>query len=217
MAKARGRQDGGGEDKMMMTAVILAGGKSARFGHDKALLEIGGQTLLQRTVSTMRLVTADVIVLGPPERAQQAAGVEVLQDAMPGIGPLGGILTALQARPGGAIFAVAVDMPFLSAPLLSLLIEAAADVDIVLPVVDGRGQQLHAVYGPGCLPFVRAQIAAGDYKIDRFFGKVRVKRIHEAVLRTIDPHLDAFRNVNTPALWEAALAVVASGPAGPDA
>jgi molybdopterin-guanine dinucleotide biosynthesis protein A len=189
-----------------VSATVMAGGRSSRFGRDKALLEVNGQTLLQRTVATLQQIAGDVLVLGPAERAEQVAGVEVLQDALPGIGPLGGIYTALRARPGRALLVVAVDLPFLDAALLRFLLALRSDADVVLPVVEGRGQQLHAIYGPDCLAPIAAQIARGDYKIDRFFPEVRVRRVEEEVLRTIDPLLDSFRNVNTPELWQEALA-----------
>src|SRR5712691_1983298 len=100
------------------SGAVMAGGRSSRFGRDKALLEIGGETLLQRTVRTVRTVAQRVIVLGPQERAAQVEDAAVLQDEIPGIGPLGGIYTALRATPGSAVLVVAVDMPFLNAGLL---------------------------------------------------------------------------------------------------
>jgi len=191
---------------MSVVGVVLAGGRSSRFGRDKALLEIGGETLLQRTVATLRAACGDVLIVGPPERGIQAPGTPVLQDERPGVGPLGGIATALRARPGAAALVVAVDMPFLNLALLKQLVALSVDADVVLPVVDGRGQQLHAVYGQRCLAEIDAQIATGDYKIDRFFSNIRVRRVEEAELRRFDPMLRAFQNVNTPAAWEAALA-----------
>ncbi|HEY7294732.1 MAG TPA: molybdenum cofactor guanylyltransferase [Dehalococcoidia bacterium] len=196
-----------------VAAAVLAGGRSSRFGRDKALLEIGGETLLQRTVATLQAAVGDVLIVGPPERAEQAPGFAVVQDELPGIGPLGGIYTALRARPGRSVVTVAVDMPFLNAALLRHLVALASDADVVLPIVDGRGQQLHAVYGPATLPWIEAQIASGDYKIDRFFPHVRVHRVEEQELRRFDPALRSFQNVNTPELWEAALAELSAGPA----
>ncbi len=191
---------------MSVVGVVLAGGRSSRFGRDKALLEIGGQTLLQRSVVSVRDACGEALIVGPPERGQQAPGTPVVQDEIPGIGPLGGIATALRARSGRSALVVAVDMPFLSVPLLRHLVELAGEADVVLPVVGGRGQQLHAVYGPACLPAIEAQIAAGDYKIDRFFPSVRLRRVDEAELRRFDPSLRAFQNVNTPEAWAAAQA-----------
>ncbi len=191
---------------MSVVGVVLAGGRSSRFGRDKALLEIDGETLLQRTVARLREACGEALIIGPPERGQQAPDTPVVQDEIPGIGPLGGIATALRARPGRSVLVVAVDMPFLSVPLLRHLAGMAAEADVVLPVVGGRGQQLHAVYGPACLPAIEGQIAAGDYKIDRFFPSVRLRRVDEAELRRFDPGLRAFQNVNTPEAWAAARA-----------
>jgi molybdopterin-guanine dinucleotide biosynthesis protein A len=64
------------------------------------------------------------------------------------------------------------------------------------------------------LPPIEQQIAGGDYKIDRFFPNVSVRRLGEPELRLHDPGLDSFRNVNTPDVWDAVLqelAVRASG------
>lgn len=191
---------------MSVVGVVLAGGRSSRFGRDKALLEIGGETLLQRTVATVRAACGAALIVGPLERELQAPGTPVVQDDLPSIGPLGGIATALRGQRGSAVLVVAVDMPFLKVELLRHLIALASEADVVLPVVDGRGQQLHAVYGPRCLPEIEQQIAGGDYKIDRFFPRVRVRRVDEAELRQFDPGLRAFQNVNTPAAWEAVLA-----------
>lgn len=200
---------------MSISGVVLAGGRSSRFGRDKALLDAGNGTLLQRTVNTLRVVTQDVLVLGPPERASQlatTASVEVLQDDIANLGPLGGICTALRARPGSAILVVAVDLPFLSAPLLRHLASLADSADVVLPIVGGRGQQTHAVYGPACLVHIEPQLAGGDFKIDRFFPQVHVRRVEEEELRLFDPALDSFRNVNTPDAWLEALAELRSHP-----
>lgn len=199
---------------MPLVGVVLAGGQSSRFGSDKALLEVDGRTLLQRTVATLHALTDDVIVLGPPARANQVRAVQVLQDEIPGIGPLGGIYTALRARPDTHALIVAVDMPFLSAALLRFLAALADEADVVLPIVGGRGQQLHALYGPACLAQISAQIAAGDYKIDRFFPLVTVRRVTETEMRPFDPALDSFRNVNTPDLWAAALRELHTRPPG---
>ena len=197
---------------MCVVGAILAGGRSSRFGRDKALLELDGETLLQRTERKLFSILDDVLVVGPSERRAQVRRAAVVPDRYPGIGPLGGIASALAARPGCAILAVAVDMPFLCARLLAHEVELLAKADVVLPVVEGRGQQLHAVYGPACAPLIEAQIAGGDYKIDRFFSQVRVRRLEEDEVRAFDAALASFRNVNSPDTWAEILASSASGP-----
>jgi molybdopterin-guanine dinucleotide biosynthesis protein A len=202
---------------MSVIGVVLAGGRSSRFGRDKALLKIDGETLLRRTVATLKSVTPDVLVIGPSERTEQVEGVQVVQDEIPGIGPLGGIYTALRTRPDCSALVVAVDMPFLSAALLGYLVQLSEQADVVLPVVGGITQQTHTVYGPECLRHIESQIATGDYKVDRFFPKVAVRRVDEAELAAFDPRLQSFRNANTPELWQAALIELQdAGSTGPE-
>ena len=76
----------------MILGVVLAGGASTRFGSDKALAQLGGQTLLARATETLALFTDMVIVVG-----RAAAPVTCLPDwPEPGLGPLGGIAAALR-------------------------------------------------------------------------------------------------------------------------
>jgi len=184
-----------------VTGVVLAGGRSSRFGRDKALLELDGETLLARAVRILRDLTGEVLVLGPPERAAQAPGARVIPDERPGDGPLPALATALRAMHGERMVAVATDMPLLNAALLTYLLDRSFGYDVSVPRVSGRTQQLHAVYARTCLPAIEAQLARNDLKIDRFFGSVRTLAVEEHELTRLDPELRSFRNINTEADW----------------
>jgi molybdenum cofactor guanylyltransferase len=76
----------------MILGAILAGGKSSRFGSDKALAELDGHTLIARTVDAMSGFCDDVIVVG-----REAAPVSTIPDwPHADMGPLGGIAAALR-------------------------------------------------------------------------------------------------------------------------
>jgi len=186
----------------------MAGGKSRRLGTDKALLAVNGETLLARALRNLAAVTTEQLVVGPPERRQHAGAARVYADAYPECGPLGGIYTALQAASHELVVIVACDMPFLSAPLLGHLLTLSEGYDIVLPRPGGRGEQLHAVYRRTCDEPIRSQLASGEYKIDRFFDKVRVRIVDEEELRRYDGSLLSFRNVNTSEDWAEAQALL---------
>ncbi len=194
---------GGAEHARAATGAVMAGGRSSRLGRDKALLTIDGETLLARAVRALRAVTAEQIVIGPPERAEQS-GVRAVQDEYPGVGPLGGIFTALRAAVQDRVLVVACDMPFLNPGLLEHLLNLAPARDVVLPRPEGGGEQLHAVYRRTCIEPIRRQLDRGDYKIDRFFEGVDVRYVDEEELRRYDPDLRSFRNVNTAEDWEEA-------------
>lgn len=186
------------------TGAVMAGGKSQRLGRDKALLIVDGETLLSRALRIVGKVTSEQLVVGPPERAAQVQSVRVVSDELPGSGPLGGIYTALRAASRDRLLVVACDMPFLNPALLRYLLSLAEGYDVVLPFIEGRGEQLHAVYAQSCIEAVSQQLESGDFKIDRFFSRVRVRRVEESELRRHDPELRSFWNVNTPEDWERA-------------
>lgn len=192
----------------------MAGGKSSRLGTDKALLTLNGETLLARALRVIADVTAEQMVIGPPERQQHAGTTRTHPDEFPGSGPLGGIYTALSSANHDLVLVVACDMPFLSVPLLGYLLTLSDGYDVVLPRPDGRGEQLHAVYRRTCLAPIKQRLDSGDYKIDRFFGEVRVRVVDEAELRHYDADLRSFRNVNTAADWAEAQALLARPSAG---
>ena len=76
----------------MILGVVLAGGQSTRFGSDKALAELDGQSLLERAIAALGQHCDEVIVAG-----RTSAPVETIADwPAPGAGPLGGIAAALR-------------------------------------------------------------------------------------------------------------------------
>jgi molybdopterin-guanine dinucleotide biosynthesis protein A len=191
-----------GMDLNTVTGVVLAGGRSSRFGRDKALLVLDGETLLSRAVRTLSALCGDVLVLGPPERAALAPAARVIPDKRPGDGPLPALATALRAMQGERMLAVATDMPLLNPDLLRYIINRSDGYDVAVPRVGGRTQQLHAVYARGCLPAIESQLQRGDLKIDRFFSAVRTLVIEEDEIARIDPRFDSFRNINTETDWQ---------------
>ncbi len=91
--------------------VILAGGQSRRFGHDKAIAQLGGRHLIERVAARAMPQTAALAVSG----RDYGLGLAVIPDAMASEGPLTGILSALQwARIAGyaAVATFSCDAPF---------------------------------------------------------------------------------------------------------
>ena len=160
-----------------MTGVVLVGGRSTRMGRDKATLELAGTTMQDRSVAVLRQCFAQVIVIA--------------HDVVPGLGPLGGLLTALRQVETPAVFLVACDMPFLEAELIRQMAGELPGYDAVAY----PDEPLHAAYATCILPVVEQQIAAQDYAMHRLLAKLRVKFI-----TTQRP--PALTNVNTPHEWE---------------
>src|SRR5688572_7864759 len=83
-------------------AAVLCGGVSRRMGTDKALVEIDGTPMAVRVARALTAAGARrVIAVGGDARALASAGLEVVPDLEPGAGPLGGVVTALDALTRG--------------------------------------------------------------------------------------------------------------------
>ena len=98
------------------TGAVLCGGGSRRMGRDKAVIVVAGETLLARAARTLSGVFDEVLVVGreaPPPGLPPH--VRALADERPGLGPLGGIATALAAAGHEWVFVCACDMPLLDA------------------------------------------------------------------------------------------------------
>ncbi len=190
-----------------MTGIVLAGGKSSRMGANKAFIEFGGKRLIEMTVDCLKALFPEVLIIANDPPLYAYLGVKVVSDLIPDSGSLGGIYTGLSAASYPACFFVACDMPFLNAELIKLLVREADGWDAVVPRVRGELQPLHAVYAKSCLPLMKESIDASVLKIARFFPKAKVKIIEEPALRTLDPYLFGFINVNTPLELEQAEAV----------
>jgi molybdenum cofactor guanylyltransferase len=184
---------------MRVTGVIQAGGKSTRMGgRPKALMELGGQRIIDRVVQAIRAVTEDVLLVTNTPDLYAALELPMVPDVFPDHGSLGGIYSGLKAAPGDAAFTVACDMPFLMPEVARLVIDRAHEADVVLPKVGDQFETLHACYAKSCLVPMESRLREGRLKIVDFFDAVRVLAIAEDdVARLRSPDL-VFMNVNTP-------------------
>jgi molybdenum cofactor guanylyltransferase len=192
-----------------VTGVVQAGGHSTRMGgHPKALIELGGRSIVERVVAALTPVVDDVLVVTNTPELYTFLGLPMVADVYPDHGSLGGIYSGLRAA-GEIAFTVACDMPFLHPDVVRLVVARAGEGDVVIPRVGEQLETMHAAYGKACLPPIEERLRAGRLKIVGFFESVRVVEIGEMeVARFRDPAV-AFMNVNTPDELERARALVA--------
>lgn len=168
-----------------LAVVVLAGGASRRMGTDKALLVVDGERLVDRVVERLRGLTTQVVVASGPGRALDPPGAEEIAD--PGLGPLAAIVAGLEAVTAPSVAVVGVDHPDASPAVLAALAEVRGDAVCAAPVVEGRLQPLHAVWGRHALPDLRAAVAAGERSPTRLLGNLAVHRMEPAAWRRYDP------------------------------
>jgi molybdopterin-guanine dinucleotide biosynthesis protein A len=181
-----------------VAGIVLAGGKSTRYGQNKAFVELGGVRLIERVVAVLGRVFQSVYIMTNNPEDYAYLKLPMHRDIIEGLGPLGGIYTALRLIPQSTGFFTACDMPYLNARLIRHMAGHRHDYDAVVPIISGKMEALHAVYGKGCLPAVQRLIKSGSYQVFRFFPEVSVRYVGEEEIRRYDPWMKCFFNINRP-------------------
>jgi molybdopterin-guanine dinucleotide biosynthesis protein A len=181
-----------------ISAFLLAGGRSTRMGQDKAFLEVGGVTLLDRTLSLARSAATKVFIVG--EATKFSSFAPVIEDQYRDRGPLGGIHAALKATTTEANLILAIDLPFLRGEFLQcLIVESQANHAVAtVPECGGHLHPLCAIYLSSFGNVAEQALLRGENKIDALFSKVETHVISQADLFTHGFSPDMFHNLNTP-------------------
>jgi molybdopterin-guanine dinucleotide biosynthesis protein A len=198
--------------------IVLAGGRSSRMGTPKAALEWHGSTLLRRVVGIVgRAIDGPVVVVRASGQTLPwlPDGIEVVEDAREGRGPLEGLAAGLAAvrDRAHAAYASSTDVPLLHPRFIhGVLGGLADDVDVVLPEVGGFRHPLAAVYRTELVEVVERLIAEDRMRPAFLFEACRVRRLDadallaDPALAALDPDLDSVLNLNEPSDYEAARA-----------
>ena len=176
----------------------MAGGLSSRFGGNKALHIIDGEPLIGRIVRLLSEIIPAISIVANDMDAYSFLNLPVYPDIVPGLGPLGGIYTALHHAVTSHVFVVACDMPDVSPRVVDYMISVAREeeYDVVIPWNDGRYEPLYAIYGKGCLPHVEGLIGGRGRRVIEFFDRVPVRKVFYDEIQALDDPSRVFRNIN---------------------
>jgi molybdopterin-guanine dinucleotide biosynthesis protein A len=171
-------------------------------GRDKAKLPVNGATLLGHLVSRLAPAVDEVLVAGGAR--QRIPGVRWIPDSRPGAGPLAGMASGLKAAAAPAAWVVACDLPDVEPALGRLLFDAVDAFDAAVPRPLDRAEVTCAVYRRELAPRIDALLRDGERSLLALLDRSRVRYLGADEVRTVDPGLRSFRNLNTPddyALW----------------
>lgn len=184
------------------TLLLLAGGDSRRMGRPKALLPVGGVTLIEWIAQRLG-VEFDSLLVAARDASQLPAGLRprFVPDVHAGAGPLAGIDAGLAAAPHDVLIAVACDMPRVSPELVRRLFAASDQHDAAVPRPAGRPEPACAAYRRSAAPAIRAALETGRWKAAEALAGLRVRWLD-------DEDSAAFANLNTPEDYRAFLEAV---------
>ncbi len=184
-----------------INCIVLAGGKSSRFGTNKVLQVFGTQNLLQHVLIRVNCLASAITIVSADEPddldVRDFPNMKVTRDIYPDKGPMGGIHAGLLASSYDYNLVIASDMPFLNQALLKHMIGLSAEFDLVIPRPGNFVEPLHAVYSRRCLVPIEVLIKQDNLSMLQLLPLVRTGYIEAEDVRRFDPQCLSFFNVNT--------------------
>lgn len=198
----------------MHSGVILAGGRSTRFGtDDKAVAALGGTPMIRRVADRVASVVDELVLNCRPDQTDAIRDamdgyplpVAYAEDEVPDRGPVAGIRNGLAAADGRYAFVVACDMPFVDPDLATYLFDRATSHDGAVPRREsGWYEPTQAVYHvDAMLAACESALEAGDPRILDPLEELDYVVVEESEFSAITS-TETFENLNTRAEFEAA-------------
>jgi molybdopterin-guanine dinucleotide biosynthesis protein A len=185
-----------------VSAIVLAGGRSSRFGRDKLAEPIDGRTMLDHVIARVRAVATDVVVVASVGATPDVpADVAVVNDERPFEGPLAGLAVGLRALDPGVerVLVVGGDMPALVPAVLRRLIDGLERREAVILEQASRPRPLPMAVRPSsAVDAADRLLDDGDRRLQAILERLDVEVIPEATWREDDPDGDTLRDVDTP-------------------
>ena len=181
---------------MNITASVIAGGKSKRFGQDKLLYKFKGKPLIEYVISVLNPLFNDIIIISKENEKFSYLNIPVYPDIIPDLGPIGGIYTALSHSETDYIFCFAGDMPNLNPEFIKYMISVSADFDIVAPYYNDNYEALHSIYSKNCLPLLKERIGSGDYKVINIYKDAALRQVKKEEIEKFSNLELLFKNIN---------------------
>jgi len=197
-----------GREKLAFSAVILNGGRGARFGGiDKQLLDIGGVAIGLALAKMLVQSCEEVLIVGRKNAIYEPLGIQQIEDAIPGAGPAGGLLAGMMRARADWIYLCAVDMPFFSRSLSSYMYERAlsSKADIIACQYEGELQPFFAFYRKSLAGTLASFVTSGTKpSLKRFISSQSCDLVLAEELRDIGKQTAIFCNINNQASLDAA-------------
>lgn len=187
-----------------MKAIILAGGRSERFGSPKAFARLNGKMFYQYIIEALNEANMfnEIIISSSAELADQFEDVKVVVDdeEHQAKGPLSGIYSVMkQDFEAELFFVISVDTPLITEKAISTLYQFMVEhviedqLDIAGYEEEGYPIPTIAFYSPTCLPVIARALESDDYSMKHVYNQVASDwlDVHE-----VDTRPDWYQNIN---------------------
>jgi molybdopterin-guanine dinucleotide biosynthesis protein A len=187
-------------DHSNILGVVLAGGKSQRFGEDKCQVKLGDKLLIDYILSEIVDEFKEVLLISNNEiKYNHSNKITLVEDTKKGLGPLGGILTAMKwIRQNNKnykwISTFPSDTPFFKKQILNNFLEEIKNYEGKLFFINSNDTR-HNIFGLWSIDLLERlekDLDNGERKVEMWANKIGVKSINMKF-----ENKDPFFNINT--------------------
>jgi len=187
-------------DHSNILGVVLAGGKSQRFGEDKCQVKLGDKLLIDYILSEIIDEFKEVLLISNNKiKYNNSNKISLVEDTKRGLGPLGGILTAMKwikenNRNYKWISTFPSDTPFFKKKILNNFLEEIKDYEGKLFFINSNDTR-HNIFGLWSIDLLESlekDLDNGERKVEMWANKIGVKSINMKF-----ENKDPFFNINT--------------------
>ena len=179
---------------------MLAGGKSCRFGGPKVLAPLSGAPMASWGLSVLEAAGLTVGVISDEEGVEAALALPARPDLEAGLGPIGGLWTALQwasERGDDGVLLLGCDMPLVNEALVRAILDWDDAAPAVVPVGSEGPEPLCALYRSKCAPEVERRLHSDDRSLRGLAKALGAAFIGEDAVARVADAQTTFLNVNT--------------------
>ena len=160
---------------------ILAGGRSRRFGSDKARALLHGSPLITRVADMLHDVAVDITAVADMPGKYADLGLRTIADAEPGRGPLAGLIAGIAdrlARHGpGYLLVTGCDVTIIRLPWIERLCQQIHDRPLAVAFRDDKWQPMLALYHTDIQPTAQANLQSGRSSMQQLLGEAPVAAV----------------------------------------
>jgi len=162
---------------MAVTGIILAGGNSSRMGTDKGMQLLCGKPLISYAINALAGLCCEILISSSSEE-YESFGYRVIPDAIRGIGPMGGLYSAMMQSKTDDNLVLSCDLPFVTEELLAYILQNAAGYQVAIPWMGNlHYEPLCGFYGLSVLEGIKKFIRNGNYKLPDLFEEIIINRL----------------------------------------
>jgi len=180
-----------------ITGVVLAGGKSSRFGRNKALALWRGKFLIQHVKDNLVAVFSDCLLVTNTPEQFDFLNIPMVCDRYQNMGPLAGIHAALHHTENPWIFVIGCDMPAVTPDFITFLCGISREgYEAVLPWLEKGAEPLCGLYHKTVIDKIGLQLQKKRAQVQELLEKLSVRKVTVEELQEVDGSLQVFSNVN---------------------